>query len=101
MVYSVVEPFTLPLSNLRGTPEADSHKQLVMSNGSDKIIERINALKKQGKCVCKLSWPIHVSGCRYACELLDEVFEPIDRVEFEAADEASALNLRMAATRYC
>jgi len=70
-----------------------------MSDGSDKIVERINTLKKEGKCVCKLSWPIHVSGCLYACELLDEVFEPMDRVEFEAEDEGSALDIRMAASR--
>jgi len=68
-----------------------------MPQASDDIVGRINALKRQGKRVCKLSWPIHVSGCRFACELLDELFHPIDRVEFEAEDEASALNIRMAA----
>jgi hypothetical protein len=54
-----------------------------MAQASDQIVVRINALKRQGKRVCKLSWPIHVSGFRFACELLDEAFEPIDRVEFE------------------
>jgi len=68
-----------------------------MSQASDEIVVRINALKKLGKRVCKLSWPIHVSGCRFACELLDEVFEPMDRVEFEAEDEASALDIRTTA----
>jgi hypothetical protein len=68
-----------------------------MSKASDQIILRIMALKGQRKRICKLSWPIHVSGSQFACELLDENFEVIERIEFEAEDEASALNIRTAA----
>ena len=67
-----------------------------MSQASDEIAARINALKEQGKCVCKLSWPIHVAGLRFAFELLSDHFELINRVEFEAEDEVSALKIRTA-----